>query len=170
MSEHPNATRIRSLFAAFRARDLDTIRAALAEDAIWHFPGRTGKIAGAHVGHGGILAFLARVMELTGGTFGLEIETLLADEDRAVRLSATMALARLDRPEAISGLAKAFTLDFGAEGGVDRTGAVRAALLRSALARFPDQPQTAVMIQAGRTDADPAVRFIALAGARPAGS
>jgi len=83
-SEHPNATRIRSLFAAFRARDLDTIRAALAEDAIWHFPGRTGKIAGAHAGQAGIFAFLARVMELTGGTFGLEIETVLADDDHAV--------------------------------------------------------------------------------------
>lgn len=81
---HPNAVRIRELFAAFRARDLDAIRAAIAEDAVWHFPGRSGRIAGAHAGHAGIFAFLARVMELTGGTFGLEIETVLADDEHAV--------------------------------------------------------------------------------------
>jgi ketosteroid isomerase-like protein len=84
MSEHPNAARIRALFAAFHARDIDAIRDALAEDAVWHFPGRTGRLAGAHVGHAGIFAFLARVGELTAGTFDLDLEAVLADDERAV--------------------------------------------------------------------------------------
>jgi HEAT repeat protein len=99
---------------------------------------------------------------------GAILERLLADEDRAVRLSAAVALAKLDRPDAISGLAAAFSLDFGAEGGVDRTGAVRAALLRAALVRFPEDPKTAGLLAAARKDPDAAVRFIALVASRPA--
>lgn len=84
MNEHPNATRIRELFAAFRARDIDTVRSAISEKAVWHFPGQTGKLAGAHEGHAGIFSFLARVSELTGGTFELELEQVLANDDYAV--------------------------------------------------------------------------------------
>ena len=84
MTEHPNATRIRALFAAFRARDIEAIRSALAEDAVWHFPGTAGKLAGSHAGHAGIFAFLARVGELTGGTFELELEEVLANDTCAV--------------------------------------------------------------------------------------
>ena len=98
---------------------------------------------------------------------GAILQRMLADEDHAVRLSAAVALARLDRPDAIAGLAAAFPLDFGAEGGVERTGAVRAALLRAALLRFPHDPKTEGIVAAGRKDPDPSVRFIALVGARP---
>lgn len=99
---------------------------------------------------------------------GALLQRLLADEDPAVRLSAASALTRLDQPEALAGLAAAFPLDFGAENGVERTGAVRAALLRSALVRFPDDPRTAELVTAARRDPDGAVRFIALVGARGA--
>ena len=44
--EHPNAARIRALFAAFKNADLATIEATIPEDAVWHFPGRRGKLAG----------------------------------------------------------------------------------------------------------------------------
>lgn len=84
MSEHPNAIRIRELFAAFRRRDTESIREALDEEAVWHFPGRTGGLAGAHVGHAGIFAFLARVGELTQGSFELELEDVLANDECAV--------------------------------------------------------------------------------------
>ncbi len=35
--DHPNASRIRELFAAFRERDLAKIQAAIPEHAVWHF-------------------------------------------------------------------------------------------------------------------------------------
>lgn len=84
MSAHPNAILIRDLFAAFRARDVESIRAAISETAVWHFPGRTGKLAGAHAGQAGIFGFLARVSELTGGTFELDLEEVLANDRYAV--------------------------------------------------------------------------------------
>jgi len=86
MNEHPNATRIRGLFEAFEARDIDAIRGAISETAVWHFPGRTGKLAGAHSGHAGIFEFLARVSALTDGTFGLDLEGVLANDTCAVAL------------------------------------------------------------------------------------
>jgi ketosteroid isomerase-like protein len=84
VSEHPNAARVRGLFAAFRERDVAAVRDAIAEDAVWHFPGRRGQLAGSHAGHAGILAFLARVGELTGGSFGLDLEHVVADDRVAV--------------------------------------------------------------------------------------
>jgi hypothetical protein len=54
VSEHPNAVLVRSLFTAFRARDVGSIRSAISETCAWHFPGRTGKLAGSHTGHAGI--------------------------------------------------------------------------------------------------------------------
>jgi ketosteroid isomerase-like protein len=83
MSEHPNATRVRGLFDAFQRRDIAAIRDAISESAVWHFPGRTGRLAGTHTGHAGIFAFLARVGELSDGSFGLELESVVADDGMA---------------------------------------------------------------------------------------
>ena len=84
MNEHPNEKRLRDLFAAFSARDVSTISDALAKDAVWHFPGKRGALAGSHVGHAGIFAFLARVGELTEGTFEIDLEEILANDRSAV--------------------------------------------------------------------------------------
>ena len=83
LDEHPNATRIRGLFAAFESGDLATITAVIPENAIWHFPGRRGKLAGSHVGREAILRFLLLVPALSGGTFHLELEHVIADDARA---------------------------------------------------------------------------------------
>lgn len=84
MTEHPNARRVRDLFAAFRARDIEAIRGALSETAVWHFPGRSGQLAGDHSGHAGIFQFLARVSQLTDDSFGLDLEEVVANDRIAV--------------------------------------------------------------------------------------
>jgi HEAT repeat protein len=93
---------------------------------------------------------------------------LLDDPTPAVRLSAAHALACLDEPNAIDGIVAAFGREYGEEGGVPRTAEVRGALLRAALIRFVQDPRTRRLLDAGASDADPGVRFIALAGLRPA--
>ena len=55
----------------------------LAEDVVWRFPGRRGQIAGEHRGRDAVLSFLLQVPALTDGTFHLELEHVLADEERA---------------------------------------------------------------------------------------
>ena len=86
MSEHPNARLVRDLFDAFRNADLPRILAAIPEDAVWHFPGRAGKLAGEHRGRDAILAFLGNVQALTGRTFHLELIDVLANDRYAVAL------------------------------------------------------------------------------------
>ena len=86
MSEHPNAILVRNLFAAFERADLAEIQTVIPEHAVWHFPGRHGKLAGAHEGRDAILAFLIDVTALSGGTFHLELEDVLADDRYAVAL------------------------------------------------------------------------------------
>lgn len=84
--DHPNAARIRELFAAFRQRDLATIQQVIPEDAVWHFPGQRGQIAGDHQGREAILGFLLKVQALTNGTFHLDLIDVIANDERAVAL------------------------------------------------------------------------------------
>jgi uncharacterized protein len=74
LAEHPNAALIRRLFQAFAERDFATAQSIIAEDAVWHFPGTRGALAGEHRGHEAIFRFLASVMTLSGGTFHLDGE------------------------------------------------------------------------------------------------
>jgi HEAT repeat protein len=93
---------------------------------------------------------------------------LLDDPVPAVRLSAARALAALDAPEAIDGIVAAFGKEYGEEGGITRMAEVRGALLRAALIRFPQDARLNKLLATGASDADPGVRFIALAALRPA--
>ena len=86
LTEHPNVTMIRALFSAFRARDIETVQAAIAADATWHFPGRMGHLAGDHVGRDAIFEFLARVPTLTNDTFRVELIDVIANDRNAVAL------------------------------------------------------------------------------------
>lgn len=101
MADHPNATRIRELFAAFRDGDAARIEQGLDPEAVWHFPGRRGRLAGSHRGRDAIFAFLLDVQAATGGTFGLELLDVLANDDHAAvffRGHATRDGKTLDNP------------------------------------------------------------------------
>lgn len=80
MAEHPNVALVRNMFAAFERAELAEIETAIAEHAVWHFPGRTGKLAGEHRGRQAILGFLMNVAGLTGGTFRLDLEDVVAGD------------------------------------------------------------------------------------------
>jgi len=86
MAEHPNATLVRRMFAAFQAADVTTVQSLIDENAVWRFPGRRGKIAGDHRGQEQIFAFLLQVQALTGGTFHLDLIDVTASDDHAVAL------------------------------------------------------------------------------------
>ncbi|MFI5143015.1 MAG: HEAT repeat domain-containing protein [Thermoanaerobaculales bacterium] len=99
---------------------------------------------------------------------GKLLTRLLDDPIPAVRLSAARALACLDETGALDGVVTAFGYEYGQEGSVSRTAEVRGALLRAALIRFPRDPRTRKLLASGAADPDAGVRFIALAGERPA--
>jgi uncharacterized protein len=75
---------VRRFYAAFAARDLETVRQCFAPDAIWHLPGR-GAIAGDHRGWDAIRDdFLARVGPLSGGTLRAELIDVAVGVDYVV--------------------------------------------------------------------------------------
>jgi hypothetical protein len=59
---HPNEELIRQSFEAFSKRDVEALAALLADDAVFHFPGR-GPLAGDHRGKDQVLATLAKQAE-----------------------------------------------------------------------------------------------------------
>jgi ketosteroid isomerase-like protein len=62
-AEHPNATAYRRTADAFRARDFAAIRSLVAEDVVWHVPGRHS-MAGEIRGLDELVAWLGRLGEL----------------------------------------------------------------------------------------------------------
>jgi ketosteroid isomerase-like protein len=62
-AEHPNATAYRRTADAFRARNFDAIRSLVAEDVVWHVPGRHS-MAGDIRGLDELVAWLGRLGDL----------------------------------------------------------------------------------------------------------
>lgn len=62
---HPNHALIERFFAAYAARDMDALRAVLAADATWSFPGRH-RLAGTHRGVAAIVAFFDAMGDAIG--------------------------------------------------------------------------------------------------------
>src|SRR6266568_5357693 len=95
MFEHPNVTLVTHLYDAFDTKDTERLKRLIAEDAIWYVPGST-PISGEHKGQAAILAYFAKLGELSGGTFRAELVDILASDMHAVAL-ATATGTRGDR-------------------------------------------------------------------------
>jgi uncharacterized protein len=86
-----NGALIRRAYEAFSRGDLQGALASFAEDILWHVPGR-GPLSRDYRGRAEVLAFFAHFMELSGGTFRLEVDEVLAKGDRVVVLCTESAL------------------------------------------------------------------------------
>lgn len=71
--------------AAQARSDAETIRAALADDVVWHVPGKNLLSRDYH-GPDEVLGFLARVRELSGGTARPQLIDVLSSEGYVVVL------------------------------------------------------------------------------------
>ena len=80
-----NGTLIQSAYDAFSRGDTQGATATFAEDIFWHVPGR-GPLARDYRGHAEVLGFFGHFMELSGGTFRLQVDDVLAKGDRVVVL------------------------------------------------------------------------------------
>jgi ketosteroid isomerase-like protein len=80
-----NAALIRRGYDAFAHGNIATVLAILAEDILWHVPGR-GPLSRDYRGHAEVLGFFGRFMELSGGTFRIQIDDVLASRERVVVL------------------------------------------------------------------------------------
>ena len=85
MAEHPNAARIRDGYAAFATGDLAVLTDLFAEDLLWHLGGRS-QLAGDYRGREAVFGLFGKLMEVTGGSFRLDVHAVLADDEHAVAL------------------------------------------------------------------------------------
>jgi ketosteroid isomerase-like protein len=93
-----NAARLEAGYEAFARGDLVAVEEMFATDAVWHVQ-RLGQLGGDHRGWPAILTFFGRSMELTEGTFRIEIREVLANDEgaaAAVRSSARRGEQTLD--------------------------------------------------------------------------
>jgi ketosteroid isomerase-like protein len=82
---HPNEELVRRGYEAFATGDMATLNELFADDIVWHAPGRS-ELAGTFRGKDEVFANLQKNMELTGGTFRLDVHAIMADDEHAVGL------------------------------------------------------------------------------------
>ena len=85
-----NAELIRRGYEAFSRADLTTVFEMLGQDITWHVPG-SSPLSGDYKGHDQVGAFFAATMELSGGTFTIDVQDILARQDRVVVLCTVAA-------------------------------------------------------------------------------
>jgi ketosteroid isomerase-like protein len=85
-----NAELIRRGYDAFARADLPTVLEIFDQDITWHVPG-SSPLSGDYKGHGEVGGFFARTMELSGGTFAIDIQEVLAQQDQVVVLCTVSA-------------------------------------------------------------------------------
>ena len=90
MAEHPNVARIRDGYAAFAKGDFAILNELFAEDLVWHVGGRN-QLTKDYRGRDEVYGFFGRLLELTEGSFHLDLHTVFADDEHGVALVATSA-------------------------------------------------------------------------------
>lgn len=80
-----NSALITGAYDAFNRGDVQAALAAFAEDIFWHVPGR-GPLSRDYHGPGEVLGFFEHFGRLSGGTFRIRIDDVLAKGDKVVVL------------------------------------------------------------------------------------
>ena len=86
---------VRRTYQDFESGDLDLLGVVMAQEVIWHEPGRSS-LAGHYKGPEEVLGFLGELKALSSGTFKIEVLDVLSEPERAVVLQRETAL-RNDR-------------------------------------------------------------------------
>lgn len=84
-AQHANVQRARQGYEAFSKGDMATIGELLADDVVWHVGGNS-PLSGDYKGKDAVFGFFGKLMELTGGTFKLEVHDILANDEHTIIL------------------------------------------------------------------------------------
>lgn len=87
---HPNEDLLRRGYQAFAKGDADTLSGLFADDIVWHVPGRS-PLAGEYRGREAVFGLFAKLAEMTGGTFKLDVHDVLAGDEHGVVLAVATA-------------------------------------------------------------------------------
>jgi uncharacterized protein len=83
MTEHPHVALLREGYAAFGKGDFPALDEVFTEDIRWHEPGRN-QLAGTYEGRTAVYELFGRLMEVTEGSFRIELRAVLADDEHGV--------------------------------------------------------------------------------------
>jgi uncharacterized protein len=90
MAEHPNVARIRDGYAAFAKGDFAVLNDLFAEEIVWHTSGRN-QLSGDYRGRDAVYASFGKLMEVTEGSFHLDLHAVFADDEHGVALVVSTA-------------------------------------------------------------------------------
>jgi len=85
MTENAYESVVRRAYGDFESGDLDLLAVVMAQDVVWHEPGRS-PLAGDYKGPAAVLGFLRQLQARSGGTFKIEVLDVLSEPERAVVL------------------------------------------------------------------------------------
>ncbi|MEX2459197.1 MAG: nuclear transport factor 2 family protein [Actinomycetota bacterium] len=83
---HPNEDLVRRGYEAFAAGDVATMTELMADDVVWHTPGRSS-ISGDQKGRDAVLQFFGKIAQDTGGTFKLDVHDIVGNDEHVVALT-----------------------------------------------------------------------------------
>jgi uncharacterized protein len=83
---HPNEENLRTGYEAFSRADMDTVFGLFTDDIKWHVPGRN-QLSGDYNGKEEVGGFFMKLMELSGGTFQVEVHDVLANDEHGVGMA-----------------------------------------------------------------------------------
>ncbi|MDH2393228.1 nuclear transport factor 2 family protein [Streptomyces sp. HNM0663] len=78
MGEHPDVALVRRGYDAFSRGDMETLASLMTGDVAHHVPG-SSQMSGHFKGRDNVLAMYAKLSELTGGTFRVELHDVFTD-------------------------------------------------------------------------------------------
>ena len=84
-AQHANIQRSKRAYEAFDKKDMATVSDLIADDVVWHVGGKS-PLAGDYKGKDAVFGFFGKLMEITGGTFKLEVHDILANDEHSVTL------------------------------------------------------------------------------------
>ena len=90
MAERPNVALLQKGYEAFARGDIAALTELFAEAVVWHLPGNN-LISGEHRGRDAVFAVFAKTMELTGGTFKIDLHDIVGNDEHTVSLSRASA-------------------------------------------------------------------------------
>jgi ketosteroid isomerase-like protein len=85
MAEHPDLNVFKQVHAAFMRGDMNALGDLVAEDIVWHTPGRN-PLSGTYEGREATFESFAREAELCDNTYRVDVHDVLANERHTVAL------------------------------------------------------------------------------------
>lgn len=83
---HSNEDLLRRGYEAFATGDIDTVLTVFADDIAWHVGG-SNQTSGDYHGHQEVMGFFVKLMELSGGSFRLDVHDILANDTHGIVLA-----------------------------------------------------------------------------------